>query len=298
MGEALDRWATLVRTRREQMEAQRARLGDSGDDWWAGRGGGLAAGIGDPLQPPPFGTEQIARSLGPTDRLLDIGGGAGRYAVPLLRTVGHVTVLEPSPSLAALAREHLGASPAGLADRSGEAWRVVEAEWPAWSRQPASSAEAPSSEERFDAVLLAHVLYPHEDLGAWIEAAVAAAGRWVCIVHGTVPDAPDPIGNAIEAHHGVRRIRQPDLSDLIPALHDLGYWPEVRMGWRRFRRSFDRARWAEQIATDALIPTGRDELRRLRRRVRPHLEPIAGDRLALPEIVSPVGLLTWRTDRD
>ena len=284
-----------MRARREQMEAQRERLGPPEGDWWAGRTGMLSAGIGDPLTAPPFGTQEVAARLSPTDTVLDIGGGAGRYAVPLLGSWAEITVLEPSAALAALAREHLaraGAVHAGAVhaeDGVDARWEVVEAQWPQWG------AEAP--ERRFDLVLLAHVLYPHEDLRAWVRAADAVAGRWVCIVHGTVPDAPNPVAGVISAYHGEPRIPQPELADLIPALHELGYFPDVRMGERRFRRTFDAAHWPQEVAREALIPPERDELRRIRRRLRPHLEDLGDGRVALPEVTAPVALLTWRTDR-
>lgn len=281
-GGAVARWEALVHARREQMEAQRLRLGPPEPDWWAGRTGMLAHGIGDPFQALPFGVAEIAARLTPGGGLLDVGGGAGRYAVPLLRVAGRVTVLEPSATLAALAREQLERAPAARAGQA--AWTVVEQEWPAWRPW-----------EAFEAVLLAHVLYPHADLRGWVSAATAAAGRWVFIVHGTVPDAPGALGRVIEAYHGEPRLRQPGLPDLLPALLELGIEPEVRMGSRRFRRAFDGERWAEQVAHEALIPPEPAELRRIRRLMRPHLEPREDGSVGLAAVDAPVALLGWRT---
>ncbi len=281
MGEALDRWATLVRTRREQMEAQLAALGGGPSDWWGGAAPRFARGIGNPAAAPPWGLRQIADRLDRADSVLDIGGGAGRYAVPLSRIARHVTLVEPSPAMTGLAREAFAAA-------GRDNYSVIEREWPLTGRR----------RQRVTAVLMANMLSPFDDLEAFVRPAVAAAERWLFIVYGSIDDTAGVIGDVIEDFHGERRIRQPGLGDLFPALHELGVFPEVEMGTRHFTRSYaDLDDATRTVASAALIEPSPQALTRVRRRVRRALHETSDGRLADVARTAPVGLLMWRTDR-
>lgn len=281
MGEALDRWATLVRTRREQMEAQLAALGGGPSDWWGGAAPRFARGIGNPAAPPPWGLRQVADRLDRADSVLDVGGGAGRYAVPLSRIASHVTIVEPSPAMAGQARDAFAAA-------GRDNYTVIEREWPLAGR----------GRQRVTAVLMANMLSPFDDLEAFVRPALAAAERWLFIIHGSIDDTPGVIGDVIEDFHGERRIRQPGLGDLLPALHEFGVFPDVEMGTRSFTRSYadlDEATLA--VASAALVEPRPEALKRVRRRVRRALRKRSDGRLADVARTAPVGLLMWRTDR-
>ena len=274
---ALARWAALVRARREQMDAQLVRLGGPPEDWWAGRSGSFARGIGDLAEAPPFGLTAIADRLGRADTLLDIGAGAGRYAVPLARLAAHVTLVEPSPAMAHAAREAFAA--AGRTD-----YTLLERAWPTDS--PATTA-----------VLMANVLAPVEDLGGFVVPALERASEWLFIVYGTAGgDGSEPTtARVIEAFHGEPRVPSPALGDLLPALHELGIFPDVQMGRRRFQAAYaDLDETARAVAAAALIEQTPRALRRVRGMLRAALQPIEDGRLALPALDLPVGLLTWR----
>ncbi|MDA1061652.1 MAG: class I SAM-dependent methyltransferase, partial [Chloroflexi bacterium] len=234
---------------------------------------------------------QIVERLDRAESVIDVGAGAGRYAVPLTQTARHVTLVEPSPAMAGLAREQL--------ERLGRTnWSLVEAEW------LDTEGVAPAA-----AVLLANVLSPHEDLAAWIGKALDHARRWLFIVHGTVPDAlpdasPEARSDAIEplrrvaiALHGEPRAPQPGLADLLPALHELGVFPDVTMFQRCFGRSYANAtEAARDAAASLLIEPTPPALERIRGLLRRHLRKLPDGRVALPEIVAPSALLSWRTD--
>ena len=105
-------------------------------------------------------------------------------------------------------------------------------------------------------------------------------------------------GDGIEDFHGERRIRQPGLGDLLPALHEFGVFPDVEMGTRSFTRSYadlDEATLA--VASAALVEPRPEALKRVRRRVRRALRKCSDGRLADVARTAPVGLLIWRTDR-
>ncbi len=274
----LDRWRALVRTRQEQMDAQLAALGGPPADWWAERATRFTRGVGDSAAAPPAGLPQSVERLDRRDTMLDVGAGAGRYSVPLTRALSRVTLIEPSPAMAQLAREQL--------ERAGRTnWSLNEAEWlDAADIEPAS------------AVLLANVLSPHEEIEAWIAKALDHARGWLFIVHGTLPDAIGPLHRISIAFHGEARARQPDLTDLLPALHELGVYPEVTMFERRFARTYASATdAARDTAATLLVEPTPPALERLRRLLRRDLQRLPDGRVALPEIVAPSALLSWRT---
>ena len=275
-GSALERWAALVRDRRDQMEAQLAALGGPTGDWWSGRAASFARGIGDPAAAPPFGLPAIADRLGRADTLIDIGAGAGRYAVPLSRLVDHVTLVEPSAAMAERAR-------AAFSSAGRDNYAVVEREWPR-ARVPAASA-----------VLIANVLNPVEELSGFVRPALARTRDWLFIVHGAVRDDGEATARVIEAFHGEPRVPNPGLGELIPALHQLGIYPDVFMGRRRFQRAFaDLDEAARAAAASALVAPTPEALHRIRAILRLRLRRAAGGRLVEPPRQGLVGLLVWR----
>ena len=276
---ALQRWATLARARREQMEAQLDGIGGPPDDWWSARAASFTRGIGDPAAEPPFGLRAIGDRLGRADTLIDVGAGAGRYAVPLARALRHVTLVEPSAAMAEHA--HAAFAAAGL-----DNYTLLEREWPPFRKQDVPRATA---------VLIANVLSPVEDLRAFIEPALSAASDWLFIVHGAVPDGGDAVARVIEAFHGEARVPLAGLGDLVPALHELGVYPHVMMGTRRSRLAYaDLDQAARVAAANALVEPTPQALRRIRRLLRGLLRRTPDGRLTTTARDLPVGLLVWR----
>ncbi len=277
---AQERWHNLVVARREQMEAQLAAIGGPPDDWWGGRAGSFARGVGDPLGRVPFGLSAIRDRLGRSDTLIDIGGGAGRYSLPLAKTLAGVTIVEPSPAMANFAE-------AGRVELALDNVRVREREWPPPRRgwpdlEPAT------------AVLIANVLGPDEDLERWIAAATALASDWLFIEHGTVAEY-GVTREVIEAIHGEPRVRSPNVSDLLPALHELGVYPDVQMGTRSFGRSYaDLDEATRSLAEAALTPRDDATLAKVRRIARRRLRRDDDGLLREPTMQRPLAFMTWR----
>lgn len=278
MGEAIERWATLVRARREQMDAQLASIGGPPRDWWAARAPSFTHGLGDVRQVPAFGLPQMVDRLERSDTVLDIGAGPGRYAVPLARVTRHVTLVEPSAGMAAGARE-------AFARAELENYTLIERSWPSPRVPPAT------------AVLIAHVLSPIEDIATFIQRARDHAERWLFIVHGTVVEASDAVGRVIRAFHGTPRVPQPDIAELLPVLRELGIAFEVTMGERRFpRRYATAADAARDVASTALVEQTPRALRRVQSLLARELRPLPDGRVALPTVVLPVALMVARKD--
>ena len=273
---ALERWATLVRARRQQMDAQLAAIGGPPEDWWAGRSAMFARSIGDPAAAPPFGLQQIGDRLDRRETLIDIGAGAGRYSVPLSRVLAHVTLVEPSPAMTEHAR-------AAFTAAGRDNFTIVEREWPG-ARVPRASA-----------VLMANVLAPVEDLEGFLRPALRRATDWLFIIHGSVGDRAAVPNRIAEAFHGEPHVPNPVAADLIPALHELGIYPDIVMGTRRFARRYDDLdQAAEAMAGAALVEPTKRNLARIRRLLRGALKPAADGRLALPVQELPIALMIWR----
>lgn len=114
--------------------------------------------------------ERVLDKLRPQDTVLDIGAGAGRFAIPFARTVRSVTAIEPSKPMAELLR------------RSGMTnLRLVEARW--------EEAEV----EPHDVAFCSHAMYSSEDLVAFVRKMEAKA-RNFCFLVMRVP-----------SHNGVMR---------------------------------------------------------------------------------------------
>ena len=267
-----------MRARREQMDRQLAALGGAPEDWWAGRAALFTRGIDDPAASPPPGLEAIVERLERHHTLIDVGAGAGRYAVPISRTVRHVTLVEPSPAMARLAREQ-------LEQLGRDNWTLVEQRWlQADGLDPAS------------AVLFANVLNPHEDIEDWMDRALSLARGWLFIVHGSIPDVTPHMQRVARALHGEERVPQPGISDLIPALYDMDIYPDVVMSERRFARSYtDVDQATREIASTLLIEPSEEALRHIRELIEPDLRARADGRVALPAVTAPHALLIWRT---
>src|SRR5690349_725040 len=92
-------------------------------DFWAGQAPRIAAVSRQVAQPDGFMRFLLPR-LRPSDRLLDIGAGAGRYEPALARAVAEVVALEPSPAM----RERLEQR---LAEERVAGVHVIAASWPA-----------------------------------------------------------------------------------------------------------------------------------------------------------------------
>lgn len=267
-----------MRARREQMDRQLAAIGGPPGDWWEGRAALFTRGIGHAAAAPPPGLPAMIERLERHHTAIDVGAGAGRYAVPLSRAVHRITLVEPSPAMARLACEQLEAA-------GRDNWALVEQGW------LAADGLDPAS-----AVLFANVLSPHEDLDAWIGKALQLARGWLFIVHGSIGEATPHMRRVALAFHGEERVPQPGLSSLVPALHDLDVYPDVRVYERRFARSYaGPGEAAREIASTLLIAPSADALARVRELIAEDLREQPDGRVALPAVAAPHALLIWRT---
>jgi CTP:molybdopterin cytidylyltransferase MocA/SAM-dependent methyltransferase len=220
-------WAARVRANREQVE--RIREIPDGTDFYAPVNSLFRA---DPTRTDDPVLDSLLAVVRSGERWLDVGAGAGRFALPIARALdpsgGSVVALDPSTSMLESLREI-------AEDYAIENIRTVEARWPPVDPRDAAGFDA-------DVALIAHVGYDIEDIGPFLDALEAAAGRLcVAVLMQRVPaSAADPFWPPV---HGEARVG-------LPALPDLLEWLEAR----------DRRPTVQRLAVDARHFASRDAL--------------------------------------
>jgi SAM-dependent methyltransferase len=213
------------------------------------------------------------------DRWLDIGAGAGRYALPLAIDVAEVIAVEPSASMRNALRT--GKEEHGLANL-----RIVAGAWPAVLAELGTPPVA-------DVALMAHVGYDIEEIGPFVDAMDRAASR-LCVAMLTdqsPASVADPFWPIV---HGMDRVPLPALPELAELLRAGGHETQIRRVERAPRTfdSFDGL--ATFVRRQLWIEEGGDKDRRFRAA----LATMARERdddgwtLATPP-VGAIGILTW-----
>lgn len=224
---ASDSYAAMA----DAVEAQRARvLGNPPADRWSGpRARGFRQ---DPRRPLDPNLAAIAAYLSPDDVLVDVGGGAGRYGLPLALRSRELVNVEPSPGMAA---EYEGsASEAGIHNA-----RLVRADWLA-----ANGVVG-------DVTLVCHVTYFVRDIVPFVRKLVEASRRRVIIDVVSVPP-PNQTARLFQLVFGEPMALRPGYRELLPVLWEMGILPDVRVLPARFGRNVALPRTREQAAEQAV----------------------------------------------
>jgi molybdenum cofactor cytidylyltransferase len=201
-------WAERVRRNREQVD--RFREVPDGPDFYGPVSSMFRA---DPHRTDDPVLDALLEIARPTDRWLDIGAGAGRFALPLALRVREVVALDPSAGMLAALREEMAAH--GIANV-----RPVEGRWPL--EDPRAAAEL-----RSDVALIAHLGYDIEAIGPFLAAMEAAARR--CCVAVLMERQPSAVADAFwPPIHGEERVPLPALGDFLRLLEAMGRSFEVR----------------------------------------------------------------------
>jgi CTP:molybdopterin cytidylyltransferase MocA/SAM-dependent methyltransferase len=212
-------WAARVRASAEQVD--RFREVPDGADFYAPVTGFFRA---DPRRTDEPVLGALLRLVEPGETWIDIGAGAGRYALPLALALapsgGRVIALDASPgmldALLELQSEH------GVADVE-----VVETRWPPPAGKLARFAA--------DVALIAHVGYDIESIGPFVDAMETVARRLcVAVLMERQPASiADPCWPPV---HGESRVSLPALPEFVELLRARGNEPLVEMVEREPRR--------------------------------------------------------------
>lgn len=219
-------WAARVLANREQSERVRETPQDG--DFYAPVSTFFVVDprrTGDP-------TCAVLRSLvQPGETWLDIGAGAGRFALPLALLAGEVVAVEPSPAMLDALRE-------GMRAHAIKNVRPVETRWP--PEDPAVVASV-----RADVALIAHLGYDVTEIGPFLDAMEAAARR-LCVAVLAERAPSWRAGPFWPIVHGEPRHQLPGLPLFLDVLRDRGRAPAVTYvarPSRTFRSRGDLVRW-------------------------------------------------------
>ncbi|MCH8814195.1 MAG: methyltransferase domain-containing protein [Chloroflexi bacterium] len=205
MTTAAERWKEQVEAHHAQTEKVRAGASEE-DDFWSP--------IAKQFRDDPSRTDdpvlnQLVSWVDAESTVLDVGGGAGRFAIPLAKRCREVIVADSSSSmletLASASKE------AGVTNVRG-----VQTGW--------EEAEI----EAEDMVLCAHVLYGIVEIEAFLrKLGEHARGRVVIVSHTVAPTSmASPFWKAV---HGEERILLPALPELVPVLWEMDVFPDIVM---------------------------------------------------------------------
>ena len=224
------RWADRVRANGEQVE--RFREAPDGNDFYASVSRTF---IADPARDDDSVLDALIGLARPDEVWLDIGAGAGRYALPLARRVRNVVALDPSASMidalrAAIAEHHLGNI------------RVLAGRWPPDDTLRSDLGPDPIA----DVALVAHVGYDIAAIGPFLLAMEAAARR-LCVAV-LMDQGPASAAAAFwPPVHGEPRVPLPALPALVELLRGRGRAPTVTLV------DTARRRWASRAEVEAFV---------------------------------------------
>jgi len=193
----------MVRVHQEQSQRLRDPDWDAGPDYAAPSVDSFRA---DRERADDARVLNVLRSLTePSDVVVDVGAGAGRFAIPLARYVAEVVAIEPSATMRA-ALQH-DAERAGVSNL-----RVVPHRWD------------DLADVRGDVVFASHVVYPLVEIEPFLLHLDTAASRWAAVL---VFEAPPlawlfPFWPAV---HGEARRPPPHLPQVLEVLAELGLGP-------------------------------------------------------------------------
>ena len=202
--EALHAWAARVRANREQVDRFREA---SPTDFYAPIAGMFRS---DPHRRDEPTLELLRSLVLPTDTVIDIGAGGGRYALPLALVTREVVALEPSEGMRRVLQE-------GMAEHVIANIRVVDGRWPVIASVVGG-----------DVALMSHIGYDVEDIGPFLDAMEAAASR-VRIAVLLAQPPPREADRLWPAVHGVERAALPSLPEFLTLLLARGRLFEVRL---------------------------------------------------------------------
>ncbi len=197
-------WRARVRANRAQVEQFRETV--EADDFYAPTAHTF---VDDPRRSDDPVLEAILALAEPAESWLDIGAGAGRFALPLALRVAEVIALDPSAAMLDALRQGMAAH--GIANV-----RIVHGRWPEDAQDLAA-----------DVVLMANVGYDIEEIAPFIDAAERSARRR-CVAVMTDRPPPSMADAFWPSVHGVERASLPALPDLVEFLRRRGVVPRVR----------------------------------------------------------------------
>jgi SAM-dependent methyltransferase len=274
--EAIDAWAARVRANRDQVD--RLREVPDGADFYARVTSIFRA---DPRRTNEPVLDMLIAIARRDETWLDIGAGAGRYALPLALATREVIAIDPSGGMLSVLREL-------MEEYAIRNVRIVEARWPPDDVLATALGPFPVAQVS----LIAHVGYDIEAIGSFLDAMEAAASRQCVAVMMEMPpaSAAEPLWLIV---HGEPRMRLPALPDFVELLRARGRRPEVTIAQRE-PRVFDSLESLDGFLRRQLwIADGGEKERRYREARDGLVEQRDGGFTVTGQEALPVGVVTW-----
>jgi len=219
--------------------------------------------------------DSILRHVTSDSTALDVGGGAGRLALPLALRCAHVTVVEPSGAMVEELRE-------ATREAAIENLSIVEGAWEEVDVDPA------------DVVLCAHVVYGVEDIEGFVRKLDSSARKRVLIL--AFMDSPQAnLSPMWEPVHGQERVDLPALPELMGVLWEMGISPDlemVEMSARGGYESWDAA--IEQLRRRLYVAPDTEQDRRLQSAAQELLVETSDGLVVRGTGLRRQGLVSWR----
>lgn len=268
-------WAARVSENREQVD--RFREVPDGQDFYAPVTSLFRA---DPTRNDEPALDLLRAHVRAGETWLDIGAGAGRYALPialdLAASGGRVIAVDASRGMLDALREI-------AAEHAIDNVEVVESRWP--PSDPAAYAA--------DVSLIAHVGYDIGAIGPFVAAMEAATSR-LCIAV-LMERQPSSIADVCwPPVHGEGRVALPALPEFVELLRARGREPRVERLEREPRRFADRDELAGFLRRQLWIEPGGAKDAAFRSALDDIVEVDADGRFGLrDQRPLPVGVVTW-----
>ncbi len=265
-------WTARVLANREQAERLRE---DELPDFYAPV---TRQFVADPRRTDEPALDVLRASARPDHVWLDIGAGAGRYALPLALAVHQVVAVEPSPGM----RQALQA---GISEHGIDNIRIVAGTWPDAAGQ---LGQLPAA----DVSLIAHVAYDIEPIWPFLRAMeTAAREHCIAILTDRSPASfTDPLWPLI---HGEERVPLPALPELLEIVRAHGRETEV-IRVERAPRTFESVDGlASALRRQLFIAEGGAKDRELMARLPGLIETRDGGWTLANAPVASVGIVTW-----
>ena len=203
--DAVDRWHSQVRRHHSQSIAAQQNF-DPNQDFWEGMAQNFKD---DPFRKGDPVIDRLEQEFADCGTLVDIGGGAGRLALPLSLSRESVTVVDSSKSMLA-----------ELKDSCEEAKiENVDSVFGLWEDAVIDIHEG---------ALCSHVTYGIENIGKFLENVNQyASKRVVFIAFMKSPQAP--LESVWREVHEEERVHLPGVPELMDVLWQLGIAPELNI---------------------------------------------------------------------
>jgi SAM-dependent methyltransferase len=268
--EALDAWAARVRANRAQVELVREA---AAADFYAPVAGMFRD---DPRRRGEAVLEALLGLVRPTDVVLDIGAGGGRYALPLALASREVIAVEPSDGMRSVLA-------AGMSEYGIPNVHVVDGRW------PDSGLELSG-----DVALMSHIGYDIEDIGPFLTAMESSVRR-VCVAVLLSQPPPTEADRLWPMVHGVERAALPSLPEFLALLLARGRLFEVQLVERSAQSYSEAGQVMTWLRQQLWTSPDSEKDGVLQRVARERLEERDG-RYALSWEPVTIGVVTWSDD--